>query len=60
MQDYLTNLPADDRYKPLEILKEAKGTDRMPDGEACARRLIDAFPKLRRLESGTYADIRKL
>ncbi|MFT5826680.1 MAG: benzil reductase ((S)-benzoin forming), partial [Yoonia sp.] len=37
MQDYLTNLPADERFKPLAILKEAKGTDRMPDGETCAR-----------------------
>lgn len=60
MQDYLTNLPADDRYEPLEILKAAKGTDAMPDGETCARKLIDAFPKLLEGESGGYADIRKL
>ncbi len=59
MQDYLTNLPADDRFAPLEILKAAKGTDKMPDGETCARKLIEAFPKLRELESGSYADIRK-
>ncbi|MGB0744678.1 MAG: SDR family NAD(P)-dependent oxidoreductase, partial [Opitutales bacterium] len=26
MQDYLTNLPEDERYAPLEILKAAKGT----------------------------------
>lgn len=60
MQDYLTNLPADDRYEPLEILKNARGTDAMPDGETCARKLIDAFPKLLEGESGGYADIRKL
>ena len=60
MQDYLTNLPEDDRYKPLEILKQAKGTDQMPDGEACAEKLIEAFPKLLDRESGAYADIRKL
>ncbi|MGJ8652052.1 MAG: SDR family NAD(P)-dependent oxidoreductase [Opitutaceae bacterium] len=60
MQDYLTNLPADDRFAPLEILKSAKGTDLMPDGETCARKLIDAFPKLLNMESGSYADIRKL
>lgn len=60
MQDYLTNLPADDRFAPLEILKAAKGTETMPDGEACARKLIKAFPKLLDLESGSYADIRKL
>lgn len=60
MQDYLTNLPEDPRYAPLEILKAAKGTETMPDGETCARKLIEAFPKLKTLESGSYADIRKL
>ena len=60
MQDYLTSLPEDDRYAPLKILKAAKGTSKMPDGETCANKLIDAFPKLLQLESGSYADIRKL
>ncbi|HBM85281.1 MAG TPA: alcohol dehydrogenase [Opitutae bacterium] len=60
MQDYLINLPADDRYQPLAILKAAKGTAAMPGGEACARQLIDAFPQLLQHESGGYADIRKL
>jgi NAD(P)-dependent dehydrogenase (short-subunit alcohol dehydrogenase family) len=60
MQDYLTSLPQDPRYKPLDILKAAKGTEIMPDGETCARRLIEVFPKLLQVESGSYADIRKL
>jgi len=60
MQDYLTNLPADDRYTPLEILKAAKGTERMPDGETCARKIIDALPVLLEKDSGGYVDIRKL
>ncbi len=60
MQDYLTNLPADDRFKPLAILKEAKGTEHMPDAETCARQLIAAFPELLTRASGSYADIRKL
>jgi Dehydrogenases with different specificities (related to short-chain alcohol dehydrogenases) len=60
MQDYLTNLPEDDRYGPLERLKAAKGTKDMPDGETCARMLIDAFPVLLERRSGEYADIRKL
>lgn len=60
MQDYLTKLPEDRRYEPLETLKAAKGTEKMPDSETCARRLIDAFPRLRENESGNYADIRKL
>ena len=60
MQDYLTNLPADDRYQPLAILKAAKGTAAMPDGETCARHLIAALPQLLQRDSGSYADIRKL
>jgi NAD(P)-dependent dehydrogenase (short-subunit alcohol dehydrogenase family) len=60
MQDYLTALPADARYPPLERLKAAKGTAAMPDGYHCAQGLIKAFPRLRELESGSYADIRSL
>lgn len=60
MQDYLTNLPEDDRYPPLKTLKVAKGTNEMPDGETCAHMLIKAFQKLLSLESGNYADIRQL
>jgi len=60
MQDYLTKLPADDRFKPLEVLKAAKGTEKMPDGDTCAQMLIDAFPKLLDRTSGEFADIRKL
>ncbi|WP_269524143.1 SDR family NAD(P)-dependent oxidoreductase [Coraliomargarita parva] len=60
MQDYLTAQPTDERYETLERLKAAKGTADMPDGETCARKLIEAFPRLRELPSGSYADIRKL
>lgn len=60
IQDYLTGLPEDERYQPLQILKDAKGTDRMPDGDTCARGLVEIFPELRALPSGEYADIRKL
>jgi NAD(P)-dependent dehydrogenase (short-subunit alcohol dehydrogenase family) len=60
MQDYLTGLPEDSRYPPLEVLKAAKGTEKMPDGETCARKLIDLFPRLLQLESGNFADIRQL
>ena len=60
MQDYLTSLPQDPRYQPLDILKAAKGTEIMPDGETCARKLTEAFPELLQVESGSYVDIRKL
>lgn len=60
MQDYLTKLPPDERFKPLEVLKAAKGTEKMPDSESCARMLIDAFPMLLERQSGEFVDIRKL
>ena len=60
MQEYLTNLPEDDRYAPLEVLKAAKGTKTMPDSETCAEMLIEVFPKLLANPSGDYADIRKI
>lgn len=60
MQDYLTNLPTDDRFKPLEVLKAAKGTEKMPDGRTCAEMIIEQLPKILEYESGSYADIRKL
>jgi hypothetical protein len=60
MQDYLTGLPADERYQPLAVLKAAKGTELMPSSDECAAKLVAAVPKLRDLPSGSYADIRKL
>ena len=60
MQDYLTAIPSDPRYAPIEVLKAAKGTDRMLTGSICAEKIISALPKLRDFESGSYADIRKL
>ena len=45
---------------PIEILKAAKGTEAMPSGYECAKKLIEAFPRLLEKESGGYADIRKL
>jgi NAD(P)-dependent dehydrogenase (short-subunit alcohol dehydrogenase family) len=60
MQDYMTALPADSRYAPIEILKAAKGTEAMPSGYDCAKKLINAFPRLLENASGGYADIRKL
>jgi len=60
MQDYMTSLPEDPRYTPIEILKAAKGTEAMPSGYECAQKLIHAFPRLLENESGGYADIRKL
>ena len=60
MQDYLTALPADERYPPLEILKAAKGTEKMPHGRTSAERVIEALPAIRERPSGDFVDIRGL
>lgn len=60
MQDYLTGLPSEKRFKALEPLKAAKGTPEMPDPETSARQLLEAFPRLLDYESGAYVDIRKM
>jgi len=60
MQDYLTALPVDARYAPLQQLKSAKGTDAMPDAATCAELCQAAFAGLLQRPSGGYADIRKL
>ena len=60
MQDYMTALPEDPRYAPIKILKAAKGTEAMPSGYDCAKKLINVFPCLLENASGEYADIRKL
>jgi len=60
MQDYLTSLPPDDRFPPLEILREAKGTPRMPDGPTAAAHLFDLLPALLSTPSGSYQDVRHL
>ena len=60
MQDYLTGLPDDARYAPIQTLKAAKGTEKMPDPESCARKLVAAFPKLLERTSGEFADIREM
>lgn len=60
MQDYLTGIPSDPKYAPIEVLKAAKGTDKMPSGTVCAQKIISILPKLLSFESGSYADIRKL
>ncbi|MEM0966669.1 MAG: SDR family NAD(P)-dependent oxidoreductase [Verrucomicrobiota bacterium] len=60
MQDYLTSLPVDERFQFTKILKEARGTERMPDGRACAEMILEQWSKILAVPSGEYADIRQL
>jgi NAD(P)-dependent dehydrogenase (short-subunit alcohol dehydrogenase family) len=60
MQDYIYNLPDDDKYPVVEKLKKARGTDLMPDPKTAAGLIDEAIEKVKRLESGSFADIREL
>ncbi len=60
MQDYLTKEADSERFSTIQRLREAKGTDDMPDARTCAQLLIDTFPKLLNQPSGDFVDIRKL
>ncbi|TVR45432.1 MAG: SDR family NAD(P)-dependent oxidoreductase [Puniceicoccaceae bacterium] len=60
MQDYLTGLPPDERFPPLEKLRRAKGTEAMPGPEEAGRRVAAAIPRLLKYPSGDYVDIRNM
>lgn len=60
MQDYLTNLPEDERFTTIERLKQAKGTENMPNPETAAQNIANVLPRLLSFDSGAYVDIRKL
>ncbi|MCF8229765.1 MAG: SDR family NAD(P)-dependent oxidoreductase [Bacteroidales bacterium] len=60
MQDYLTNLPDDERFPSIDRLKAAKGTDKMPSPEEAADMLSEAIEKVRNHESGSFVDVREM
>lgn len=60
MQDYLCEEVDENKFPSVIKLKESRGTDAMPKPDEAGRRVVKAFPKLLKLDSGSYADIRKL
>lgn len=60
MQEYISDLPGDDRFATVDRLKKARGTERMPDPLTAGRMLLDAVPRLRNFESGSFVDIREI
>ena len=60
MQDYIYTTPPIDKFPALNRLREARGTDAMPDPAEAAKNLLACFPRLLKLENGSFADIRKL
>lgn len=60
MQARLSEQADDPRYPALQILKAARGTERMPRPEKIAGRLIDAFAALKKKPNGSFVDFRQM
>jgi len=60
MQDDIRDHADSRRYPSTQVLKDAIGTEQMPEPGAAGRLLADAFEKLPRYPSGSFLDIRTL
>ncbi|WP_430973953.1 SDR family NAD(P)-dependent oxidoreductase [Sunxiuqinia rutila] len=60
MQDYIYNLPDEEAFPVVKRLKKAKGTDQMPDSKKAAQKIADAIEKIRKMESGSFQDVRTI
>lgn len=60
MQDYISDLPDAVDYPVVQKLKKAKNTSDMPMPEVAANILINAMKKVRKYESGSFLDVRKI
>lgn len=60
MMDYLCEVPDPEQFPAVVRLREAKGTERMPEPRDAAERLIAALPGIRGEPSGSFVDIRKI
>ena len=60
MQDIISEHKEPEKFPTIQRLQKARGTADMPQPEEVAARIWDILPKLKSLESGSYADIRKL
>lgn len=62
MQDYLNSLPKsyEEKFPMVKILKDARGTDKMPKPREAAVIIADAIQEVRSYESGRFLDVREL
>ncbi len=60
MQDYIYNLPDEEKFPVIQKLKKARGTELMPDPKKAAGQIAQAIEKVKGLESGSFFDIRDL
>lgn len=60
MQDYLCDEVDSERFPSVQKLKDARGTDDMPDPKEAAERILGVIDTLREGESGRFVDIRSM
>lgn len=60
MMDYLCGDVDPQAFPALGRIRQARGTDAMPDPGAAAERIIGVLPELKAFESGSYVDIRQI
>lgn len=58
MQEYLCGEVDTDEFPSVEKLKNARGTDAMPNANQAAAHILEALDSLREGESGQYVDLR--
>jgi benzil reductase ((S)-benzoin forming) len=60
MQDYIYSLEDDEKFPIVRRLKEAKGTEKMPNPDEAARSFARAVKLAKKHESGIFLDVRKM
>jgi len=60
LQDYLCEEVDSKEFPSVQKLKDARGTENMPDANGAAERVLDVLEDLRDGESGRFVDIRNL
>lgn len=60
LTDYLCRVPDPWEYPAIQRIRDARGTERMPQPQEAAERVLGVLPDLRSYESGSYVDIRQI
>jgi benzil reductase ((S)-benzoin forming) len=60
MQDRISEVPREERFASLDVLRTAKGSPMMPKPEIAAARLVDGIAKAVKYPSGSFLDIHAL
>lgn len=60
MQDYLCGEVDSEEFPSVQKIKEARGTEKMPQPAEAASQILDLLEKLREGESGEFVDVRKM